>query len=82
MKVIYKRCAGLDVHKKTVVACRINIDDDLEHHLEETRTFKTMTNDILIMADWLKRVVSHMLLWKVQEPIGSRSSTSLKVNSR
>ena len=54
MKVIYKRCAGLDVHKKTVVACRINIDDDLEHRREETRTFKTMTNDILILAAWLK----------------------------
>ena len=22
MRVVYKRCAGLDVHKKVVVACR------------------------------------------------------------
>ena len=54
MKVIYKRCAGLDVHKKTVVACRIIIDEDLENHPQETRTFKTMTKDILLLSDWLK----------------------------
>ena len=54
MDVIYDRCAGLDVHKKTVVAC--------VRHLEvggavrkETRTFGTMTADLLELADWLKQ---------------------------
>ena len=26
MQVVYQRCAGLDVHKKTVVACRLWVD--------------------------------------------------------
>ena len=26
MDILYPRCAGLDVHKKTVVACRITRD--------------------------------------------------------
>jgi transposase len=54
MKVVYERCAGLDVHKKTVVACRSIIDDDLERHAQETRTFNTMTKDILLLSDWLR----------------------------
>jgi transposase len=54
MKVIYERCAGLDVHKKTVVACRIGVGEDSQLRRQETHTFKTMTNDILALADWLE----------------------------
>ncbi|NCF69635.1 MAG: IS110 family transposase [Chloroflexi bacterium] len=54
MKVIYERCAGLDVHKKTVVACRIGVGEDSQWRRQETHTFKTMTNDILALADWLQ----------------------------
>ena len=54
MKVIYERCAGLDVHKKTVVACRIGVGEDSQRRRQETHTFKTMTNDILALADWLQ----------------------------
>ena len=47
MEVTYERCAGLDVHKKTVVACVVTSES------QETRTFPTMTNSLLEMADWL-----------------------------
>ena len=52
MEVLYQRCCGLDVHQKTVVACFVSPEG------KETRTFKTMTGDLLQLADWLvvKRV--------------------------
>jgi transposase len=51
MEVIYSRCAGLDVHKQTVVACaRVAGDGPL---LQEVRTFATTTSDLLALCDWL-----------------------------
>jgi transposase len=47
MQVMYDRCAGLDVHKKTVVACVLTPEG------QETRTFGTMTAELLVLADWL-----------------------------
>ncbi len=41
MQVLYERCAGLDVHKKTVVTCRI-IPDGKGGWQIEVRTFSTM----------------------------------------
>jgi len=52
MKIIYKRVAGLDVHKKTVVAARMRITE--EDRVEwETKTFGTTTPDLLELHDWL-----------------------------
>jgi len=42
MDALIARCAGLDVHKKTVVACLRCIGPD-GVAVEETRTFSTMT---------------------------------------
>lgn len=53
MEVVYTHCAGLDVHKKTVVACRVS-RDALGHVARETRTFTTMTCDLLQLSDWLQ----------------------------
>ena len=53
MQVVHERCAGLDVHKKTVVACRI-VPDGKGGWQIEVRTFGTMTNDLLKLADWLR----------------------------
>jgi transposase len=47
MQVMDERCAGLDVHKKTVVACVRTLEG------QETRTFGTMTAELLALADWL-----------------------------
>jgi transposase len=52
MRQVYKKCAGLDVHKKTVVACRVQIDEQGEWH-QEVRTFGTMTCELLELVDWL-----------------------------
>jgi transposase len=52
MRLVYKRCAGLDVHKKTVVACRVRIGEQGEWE-QEVRTFGTMTCELLDLLDWL-----------------------------
>lgn len=52
MQVMYERCCGPDVHKKTVVACLFTVDAT-GHVAKEIRTFPTMTHDLLAMVDWL-----------------------------
>lgn len=47
MEVLFRSCCGLDVHAQTVVACLIK-----EGH-KVTRTFSTMTGQLLLLADWL-----------------------------
>jgi transposase len=51
MEVLYARCAGLDVHQRTVVACvRLAEGTTVQ---QEVRTFGTATRDLLALADWL-----------------------------
>jgi transposase len=52
MEILHDRCAGLDVHKKTVVACARRAAPDGAVH-EQVRTFATATADLLELADWL-----------------------------
>ena len=52
MDIVHDRCAGLDVHKKTVVACVRRVDPDGTVD-SVVRTFGTMTGDLLALADWL-----------------------------
>ena len=59
MRVIYERVAGLDVHKKTVVACRMRLTEDKRIEWEK-QTFGTMTVDLLKLADWLNE-------WQVEQ---------------
>jgi transposase len=62
MQVLYPRCAGLDVHKKTVVACRLTLDASGQK-VAEIRTFSTMTRDLLTLSDWLQAgEVSHVAM--------------------
>jgi transposase len=52
LRIIYQQVAGLDVHKKTLVATRMRVVD--EDRLEwETRTFGTTTPELLDLHDWL-----------------------------
>jgi len=53
MEPILERCAGLDVHKKAVVACRITYDEQGEWQ-RETKTFGTTTSNLLALSDWLQ----------------------------
>jgi transposase len=51
MEVLYARCAGLDVHKDSVVACaRVAAESGLR---QEVRSFTTSTQGLLELADWL-----------------------------
>ena len=52
MEVLYRCCAGLDVHKATVVACLLRTAEG-GRSSKELRTFGTMTDDLLALADWL-----------------------------
>jgi transposase len=53
MDLLHPCCAGLDIHKKTVVACVRRADPDGQVH-RQVRTFATMTADLLALADWLE----------------------------
>lgn len=52
MRAVYQQCAGLDVHKKMLVACRVRINEQGEW-AQEIRTFGTMTCELLLLLDWL-----------------------------
>jgi transposase len=54
MRIIYKRCCGLDVHKKVIVACLLLLEPDGELR-REIRKFGTMTQDLLELLDWLQQ---------------------------
>ncbi len=62
MQVTYERCAGLDVHPKTVSACTMVSNGDVRPE-EETQTFGTMTDDLLRLSDWLmSKGVTHVAM--------------------
>jgi transposase len=62
MQVLYERCAGLDVHQKTVVAT-IMVTAANGHVSKSTSTFGTMTADLLMLESWLdEHQVSHVAL--------------------
>lgn len=51
MELLYARCAGLDVHKASVVACiRLATGGEISY---QTRTFGTTTKDLLTLQEWL-----------------------------
>jgi transposase len=52
MDVLYSHCCGLDVHKKTVVACLLTPGANGQP-AKAIRTFSTMTADLVALADWL-----------------------------
>lgn len=76
MEVIHPRCAGLDVHEKTIVACARRVRGLRVER--ETRTFGTKTRDIIALFDWLtEKECTHVVMeatgvywkpvWKVLE---------------
>jgi transposase len=52
MDVLVERCAGLDVHKDTVVAC-VRTPGKGGKRQQQVRSFGTMTADLLALRDWL-----------------------------
>jgi transposase len=58
MDIIHRNCAGLDVHKKIVVAAIL-----VEGRSKDIRSFGTMTADLLELSDWLmSRGVTHVAM--------------------
>jgi len=62
MEVVHARCAGLDVHKKSVYGCVICCEANGEKR-QAKRSFGTVTADLLSLADWLREhEVTHVVM--------------------
>ena len=65
MDVIFTHGAGLDVYKKSVMACRMTPDptgQQLEA-LVEIKAYSTLTRDLLALSDWLAAVgITHVAM--------------------
>lgn len=88
MKSVYERCAGLDVHQRSIVACRIVLDTAGQSS-QEMRTFGSMTADLLQLSDWLRAgQVTHVAMestgvyWKPVFNILEDSFEVLLVNAK
>lgn len=55
MQVLHGCCCGLDIHKRFVVACVLTTAADGSVQ-KATRTFSTMTDELLALLDWLTEV--------------------------
>jgi transposase len=53
MEAIIERCCGIDVHKKTIVACLMVGKPDGKPQ-KTIKTFSTMTRELLACKDWLE----------------------------
>jgi len=87
MQVVYARCAGLDVHKKTVVVCvrLVGADGTMTTH---TRSFGTTTAELLNLVAWLLTLeITHVAMestgefWKPVYNLLEGSLTVLVVNA-
>jgi len=84
MDVVYERCAGLDIHRDTVVASVITPEG------REVRTFGTVTDELLALGDWLLALgVTHAAMestgvyWKpIYNLLEGSGLTLLVVNAR
>jgi transposase len=87
MEVVHVRSAGLDVHKKKILACIrvVNKGGSVE---KQVKTFGTTTEDLMVLSDWLlSHHVTHVamestgIFWKPVYTILEGSFTLLVVNA-
>ena len=83
MEIIHRCCCGIDIHARTAVACLI------KNGRKEIRTYSTMTDDLLLLSDWLvsegcKQVAieSTGIYWKPVFNILEGSLEVILVNAR
>jgi transposase len=88
MDVLYTHCAGLDVHKKVVVACLLT-PGPRGQSLTTVRTFSTMTADLLMLREWLSAAgCTHVALestgvyWRPIGKVLESAFTLLLVNAQ
>jgi transposase len=67
MDTLHPCCAGLDVHKDTVVVCALWLDDR-QRPKRQVKTFGTTTPDLLELLDWLR---------ELQVPVVAMESTGV-----
>ncbi|CAN5515829.1 IS110 family transposase [soil metagenome] len=53
MEELLSWCCGVDIHKRTVVACLVQVDE-AGRTIRRVRTFGTMTGELVALADWLE----------------------------
>ena len=89
MDVVYARCAGLDVHKATVVGCVRVPGERREERRGKTKTFSTTTRGLLELADWLTaHGVTHVAMestgvyWRPVYAVLEGTAELLLVNAR
>jgi transposase len=87
MEVVYERCCGIDVHKRSATAC-VLISGPGGRPTKEVRTFETMTDDLLALGDWLAgHGVTHVAMestgvyWKPLWNLFEERFTLLLVNA-
>jgi len=74
MEVLHPRCAGLDVHQETVVACVLY--GPLDHKpKQQTQTFSTTTRGLLALHDWLSQHGCSHVAMEAQVYIGNLFGT-------
>ena len=87
MDALIERCAGLDVHKKTVAVC-VRVPGPHGVRQQHIRTFGTMTADLLALQEWLlAHHVTHLAMestgvyWKPVYYVLEEAFTCLLVNA-
>ena len=87
LDVLHERCCGLDLHKRSVTACRV-VPGVGGRPEQEIRTFRTMTADLLALGDWLAEGgVTHVAMestgvyWKPLWNLFEERFTLLLVNA-
>src|SRR5438270_5465254 len=88
MRIVYTRCCGLDVNKKSISTCLL-IPDEKGGTRQEVRRFGAMTRDLLLLSDWLAaNQVTHLAMestgvyWKPVWNVLEANFTILLVNAQ
>jgi len=88
VEVIHPVCCGIDVHKKTVVACLIGFDSQ-GRKTEKVREFSGFTDDLFHLRDWLLEndcpivaMESTGVYWRPVHNILEKSMVIILVNAR
>jgi transposase len=81
MDIVVERCAGLDVHKDTVVACVRSPGEGRRRREEVIVTFGTTTVQLLALSDWLVSMGVTLVGMESTGGIGSPSTTCSRTRS-
>lgn len=80
MEVVHQSCAGIDIGKRSLTVCVVRTDVGGEP-VKETRTFRTLTRDLLALADWLDERGVTAVAMRPPAATGSRSGTCSRTAS-